>query len=272
MKSDVWSFGIVMLEVLTGRRVMDRNRPRNEQRLVEWARPFVNDHHKLYQIVDPALNNNYPARVVQKFAQLAYQCLNKVPKSRPRMSDVVEKLKIVQERTLHWESTPSQSPLHKGRVSTESRSLSASQELSRPSKGSPIGLPLGLSGIQIGKPTKSGSEVFGNVDVSHRISNLISEGSSHSPKSVGTSAAGSSTAANIEGEKHTLGKAGKEPNLVENVVEGRKHEDSSGGNPIATSDTAKKRSRAGLDRLARMSRESGRFNWIPRLSFSTNAH
>ncbi|KAG0569690.1 hypothetical protein KC19_6G108200 [Ceratodon purpureus] len=170
VKSDVWSFGIVMLEVLTGRKVMDRNRPKNEQRLVEWAKPYINDHHKIFQIVDPLLKGRYPARPAQKFAQLAYQCLSKFPKHRPKMSDIVEKLKIVQEKTYQWENPSSHSPT----------SLSLSGEISRSSKDSPRGLTLGsLPTVRSGKASKYSPSVRNSGDDSRQIPNLSLEGSSH---------------------------------------------------------------------------------------------
>ena len=155
VKSDVWSFGIVMLEVLTGRKVMDRNRPKNEQRLVEWAKPYTNDHHKIFQIVDPILNGRYPARPAQKFAQLAYQCLSKFPKHRPKMSDVVEKLKIVQDKTHQWESPSSHSPT----------SLNVSGEFPK-SRDSPRGPAIGsLPSARSGKASKHSPSVRNNADV-----------------------------------------------------------------------------------------------------------
>jgi serine/threonine protein kinase len=36
-KSDVWSFGMVLYEILTGRRSIEKNRPSNEQKLLEWV-------------------------------------------------------------------------------------------------------------------------------------------------------------------------------------------------------------------------------------------
>ncbi|CAI0539767.1 unnamed protein product [Linum tenue] len=91
-KSDVWSFGVVLYELITGRRVMERNLPRGEQKLLEWVRPYVSDSRKFHLIVDPRLEGNYCLRSAQKVSALANKCLSKQPKSRPRMSEVVELL------------------------------------------------------------------------------------------------------------------------------------------------------------------------------------
>lgn len=96
-KSDVYSFGVVLLEILTGRRSMDKKRPSGEQNLVTWARPYLNDKRKLYQIVDPRLELNYSIKGVQKVSQLASSCLNRDPKSRPSMDEVVKVLTPLQD-------------------------------------------------------------------------------------------------------------------------------------------------------------------------------
>ncbi|CAI0389225.1 unnamed protein product [Linum tenue] len=91
-KSDVYSFGVVLLEILTGRRSMDKKRPSGEQNLVAWARPYLADKRKLYQLVDPRLELNYSIKAVQKVSQLAHNCLGRDPKSRPTMDEVVKML------------------------------------------------------------------------------------------------------------------------------------------------------------------------------------
>lgn len=96
-KSDVYSFGVVLLEILTGRRSMDKKRPSGEQNLVAWARPYLADKRKLYQLVDPRLELNYSIKGVQKVAQLAYYCLGRDPKSRPSMDEIVKGLIPLQD-------------------------------------------------------------------------------------------------------------------------------------------------------------------------------
>lgn len=96
-KSDVYSFGVVLLEILTGRRSMDKKRPNGEQNLVTWARPYISDKRKIYQLVDPRLELNYSIKGVQRVSQLAQNCLNRESKSRPSMDDVVKVLMQLQD-------------------------------------------------------------------------------------------------------------------------------------------------------------------------------
>ncbi|KAI3424020.1 Protein kinase domain-containing protein [Psidium guajava] len=62
INSDVYGFGVVLLELLTGLQAMDSNRPSSQHNLVEWARPSLSEKRRLKKIVDPRLNNEYPSK------------------------------------------------------------------------------------------------------------------------------------------------------------------------------------------------------------------
>ncbi|EXB94821.1 putative receptor-like protein kinase [Morus notabilis] len=95
-RSDVYSYGVVLLELLTGRKSLDKLRPAREQNLTDWALPLLKEKKKLLNIIDPRLEGDYPIKGVHKAAMLAYHCLNRNPKARPLMRDIVDSLEPLQ--------------------------------------------------------------------------------------------------------------------------------------------------------------------------------
>ncbi|KAJ6731894.1 hypothetical protein OIU79_003092 [Salix purpurea] len=83
--------------VMTGRRSMDKKRPSGEQNLVTWARPYLADKRKMYQLVDPRLELNYSLKGAQKVSQLASSCLSRDSNSRPTMDEIVKVLTPLQD-------------------------------------------------------------------------------------------------------------------------------------------------------------------------------
>lgn len=90
----MYSFGVVLVEILTGRRAYDNNRLSGEHFVVEWVRPHVS-RRKLARVVDPRLEGKYPLKGALELAQLAYHCLQMEPQSRPAMALVLRRLEEI---------------------------------------------------------------------------------------------------------------------------------------------------------------------------------
>ncbi|KAL3536404.1 hypothetical protein ACH5RR_004865 [Cinchona calisaya] len=95
-RSDLYSFGVVLLEMLSGKKAIDKNRPTGEHNLVEWAKPYLTNKRRIFRILDSRLEGQYPMGRALKVADLAIKCLSVDPKLRPSMDEVVTTLEQVQ--------------------------------------------------------------------------------------------------------------------------------------------------------------------------------
>ncbi|CAL5334342.1 unnamed protein product [Camellia sinensis] len=91
-KSDIFSFGVVLLEIITGRKAIDNMRTAAEQNLVAWARPMFKDRRKFPQLVDPELEGQYPTRGLYQALAIAAMCVQEQPNLRPLAADIVTAL------------------------------------------------------------------------------------------------------------------------------------------------------------------------------------
>ncbi|GAB2285339.1 hypothetical protein Dimus_019793 [Dionaea muscipula] len=104
-KSDIFSFGVVMLELLTGRMAHDNKRVRGEQFLARWAIPQLHDIEALSRMVDPSLNGEYPTKSLSNFADIISRCVQPEPEYRPMMSEVVQDLGRMLQRGMDLPQT-----------------------------------------------------------------------------------------------------------------------------------------------------------------------
>ncbi|XP_054825608.1 nodulation receptor kinase-like isoform X2 [Prosopis cineraria] len=90
-KSDVFSFGMVLLEIVSGREPLNTQRPRNEWNLVEWAKPYIRAS-KIDEIVDPSIKGGYHAEAMWRVVETALACIEPFSVHRPSMGDIVREL------------------------------------------------------------------------------------------------------------------------------------------------------------------------------------
>ncbi|BAF17867.1 probable serine/threonine-protein kinase PBL7 [Oryza sativa Japonica Group] len=90
--SDIYSFGVVLLEIITGRRAIDTTKPTREQILVHWAAPLFRDKKKFVKMADPLLDMKFPLKGLYQALAISSMCLQEEASSRPLISDVVTAL------------------------------------------------------------------------------------------------------------------------------------------------------------------------------------
>ncbi|KAK1572428.1 hypothetical protein Q3G72_032531 [Acer saccharum] len=91
-KSDVYAFGVVLLELLMGRRSMEKMSPSQCQSIVTWAMPQLTDRSKLPHIVDPVIRDTMDLKQLYQVAAVAVLCVQPEPSYRPLITDVLHSL------------------------------------------------------------------------------------------------------------------------------------------------------------------------------------
>ncbi|CAN1331964.1 Serine/threonine-protein kinase-like protein At1g28390 [Linum perenne] len=94
-KSDVFSFGILLLEIISGRKAIDVNF--SPPSVVDWAVPIIK-RCEFDSVVDGRIGVPADRSVVRSLAILAARCVRSAAEKRPEMTDVVEGLKAVRKR------------------------------------------------------------------------------------------------------------------------------------------------------------------------------
>ncbi|KAJ3679499.1 hypothetical protein LUZ60_017510 [Juncus effusus] len=89
VKSDVFSFGILLLEVLSGRRPVEKSY--SERITIRWAFDKYKKR-QVKEIIDPMLREEIEEVVLDKYLTLAFRCAAPTRADRPLIKEVVEQL------------------------------------------------------------------------------------------------------------------------------------------------------------------------------------
>nr|XP_027127000.1 probable leucine-rich repeat receptor-like serine/threonine-protein kinase At3g14840 [Coffea arabica] len=90
-KADVYSYGVVLLEIVSGRSNANIKPRQDGFHLLDWAK-LLKEEGKLMELVDPRLGSNLNEEEVMLTIHIALLCTDVSPTVRPGMSTVVSKL------------------------------------------------------------------------------------------------------------------------------------------------------------------------------------
>lgn len=86
-KSDIYSYGVVLLELVTGRRAIQDNK-----NLVEWSQVYMTSESMITELVDPNLGDSFDFDQLETIVAIVRWCTHKEGKSRPSIKQVLRLL------------------------------------------------------------------------------------------------------------------------------------------------------------------------------------
>ncbi|XP_010924244.2 lysM domain receptor-like kinase 3 isoform X1 [Elaeis guineensis] len=109
-KTDVFAFGVVIAELITGHRALlrDNKEPTKMKSLISIMKGIFQEddpESALEAIIDGNLNDSYPIEEVYKMADIAMWCFSDEPLNRPEMREITVKLAQIVMASIEWEAS-----------------------------------------------------------------------------------------------------------------------------------------------------------------------
>ncbi|TVU45357.1 hypothetical protein EJB05_04844, partial [Eragrostis curvula] len=97
-KADVFSFGVILMELITGRRALDETQPEDSMHLVTWFRRMQLNKDTFRKAIDPVIDlDEETFASVSTVAELAGHCCAREPHQRPDMGHAVNVLSTLSD-------------------------------------------------------------------------------------------------------------------------------------------------------------------------------
>ncbi|KAG7597983.1 Wall-associated receptor kinase [Arabidopsis suecica] len=97
-KSDVFSFGVVLMELISGQMPLCFERPQQSRHLVSYFASAKKEN-RLHEVIDGQVMNKDNQREIQKAARIAVECTRSTGEERPRMKEVAAELEALKVKT-----------------------------------------------------------------------------------------------------------------------------------------------------------------------------